>query len=124
MNVAVGIVTVFVPPMVLPLPENVCTPVLAVYVLLLVRFPAMPTMAAPFSVNVPLIVTSEPNESVAAADSDRVAPLLIVTAPVNVLVPVALVMDKIPLAPLPIVDVPVTVHAKPPATDKVVPSLT
>ena len=84
-----------VPPMVLAAPEKVCVPVLALYVPLLVRFPAMPTTAAPFSVNVPLIVTSEPNERAAATLSVRVAPLLIVTAPVNVLAPV-LASVKVP----------------------------
>ena len=63
-------------------------PVLAVYVPLLVKFPPNPTTAAPFSVNVPPIVTSEPNTSDPAAVSVKAAPLLIVTAPVKVFVPV------------------------------------
>ena len=52
-----------VPPIVLFAPEKVWFPLLAVYVPLLVKFPAKPTTAAPFSVKVPVIVTSDPNAS-------------------------------------------------------------
>ena len=55
------------PPIVFVAPEKVCTPVLAVYEPLLVKFPAKLTVAAPFSVKLPVMVTSAPNASVAAA---------------------------------------------------------
>jgi len=111
------------PLIVLPVPEKVCVPELALYVPLLVRLPAIPTTAFPFSVNVPplLIVTSEPNVNASATDSVIIAPLLIVTAPVKVFVPVVEVMFKMPLVPFPTVVVPDTVNEKAP-TLKVVPS--
>ena len=71
-----------------------------------------------------LMVTFEPKASWAAAVSVSEAPLLMVTAPVNVFVPVALVMLKVPLVPAPTVVVPVTVKANAPATLKVVASPT
>ena len=104
------------PPIVFVAPEKVCTPVLAVYEPLLVKLPAKPTTAAPFSVNVPVMVTSEPNDSCAATVSDNVAPAAIVTAPVNVFVPVALVNVRVPLVPPPIVVAPVTVNGNAPPT--------
>lgn len=67
----------------------------------------------------PPIITSDPNESVAAAVSVIAAPLLIVTIPVNVFVPVAEVIDNVPLVPPPTVVVPVTVKAKAPAVNVV-----
>jgi len=108
--------------MVFVAPEKVCTPVLAVYVPLLVRFPAILTIAAPFSVIVPpvLIIMSEPNDNVAAAVSVIAPPLLMVTAPVNVLVPVAEEMASVPLVPPPTVVVPVTPRVNAP-TVKVIP---
>lgn len=106
------------PLIVLEKPLKVCVPVLAVYVPLLVKFPAIITVAAPFSVSVPEMVTSFPNVNCAATDSDNVAPEFIVTAPVKVFIPVELVKVKIPLAPSPIVVVPVTVNAKAPSTLK------
>ena len=97
---------------------------LAVYVPLFVRFPAIPTTAAADSVMVPPMVTSEPKTSVAAADSVKDPPLLIVTAPVNVLVPVAdVIVRLLPLKPPPIVVVPETVKAKAP-TDSAEAALT
>ena len=91
----------------------------------MVRLPAIPTTAAPFSVKVPpvLMFTSEPNASVAAEDafSWKIPPLLIVTAPVNVLVPVADEMVRVPPVVAPTVVVPPTPRVKAPAV-KVVPS--
>lgn len=75
----------------------------------------MPTTAAPFSVKVPVMVTLLPNDNCAAAVSDKLAPAFIVTTPVNVLVPVALVIVKLlPVTPPPMVVVPETVNVKPP----------
>ena len=88
---------------------------------LLVKLLVKPTTAAPFSVNVPLIVTFEPKVSEAAALSEIAPPVLINTAPEKVLVPVALLIANIPLAPFPMVVVPVTPIVNPP-TVKVVPS--
>ena len=82
------------------------------------RFPAIPTTATPFSVNVPLIITSDPNERVAAALSVKAPPAFIVTAPVNVFVLVALFIVNVPLVPFPIVVVPVTVNALPPLVNE------
>lgn len=79
------------------------------------KFPAMATAAAPFSVKVPVMVTSPPKDRVAAADSDNVPPPFMVTAPVNVLVPVADVIVKLlPVTPPPIVVVPDTVNVNAP----------
>ena len=102
MKVTLGMVFVVVPPIVLLAPLNVCVPVLAVYVPLFDKLPAKPTAAA--------------------ADSLRYPSLLMLTLPVNVFTPVALVMPKVakvPFIPSPIVVVPVTVHAKAPAIFKV-----
>jgi len=76
----------------------------------LVRFPAKLTAAAPDSVNVPFIITLLPKANVAAALSVREPPVAMVTAPVNVLVPVAEEIASIPLVPPPTVVVPVTVN--------------
>ena len=81
----------------------------------MVRFPAIPIVAAPFSVKVPLMVTSFPNERVDAADSLNVPPVAIVNAPVKVFVPVADEIARMPLAPAPTVVVPLTVNVKPAA---------
>jgi len=125
LTVTLGIELVDDPLNVFAAPLNVWTPVLAVYVPLFMRFPAIPTVAAPDSVNVPLMVTSDPNESVAAAVSDNTPLLLIVTAPVKVFVPVAefVVNVAVDPTPLPTVVVPVTVNANAPAV-RVVPSPT
>ena len=80
---------------------------------LFVKLPAIPTTAAPNSVNVPLMVTSLPNVIASATDSDNVPPLLIVTAPVKVFVPVALEMANVDA--LATVVVPVTPNVNPAA---------
>ena len=67
----------------------------------MIRFDANPTAAAPNSVKVPVIVTSLLKARVAAAVSASVPPELIVTAPVKVFVPVALVILNVPLVPPP-----------------------
>jgi len=109
-NVVVGIEIALAPPIVLAAPENVCVPVLAVYVPLFVRFPAIAITAFPFSVNVPpvLIVTSDPKVSASFTFSEKTAPLFIVTAPVKVLEPVVEVIDNVPLVPPPTVVAPET----------------
>jgi hypothetical protein len=68
-------------------------PVLAVYDPSFVKLPANPTVAAPFSVNVPFIVISELNVRVAAAVSEILPLASIANAPVNVLVPVAVMFS-------------------------------
>jgi len=113
LTVTLGMEVVDEPLMVFVAPLKVWTPVLALYVPLFVRLPAIPTTAAPLSVNVPVIVTSLPNESCAAADSDKTPLLLIVTAPVKVFVPVAEFVVNVAVDPLPLptVVVPLTVNA-------------
>jgi hypothetical protein len=69
-----------------PLVLNVCTPVLAV--------------------KVPLFAIPPSKVGIAAADSVQVAPVLIVTKPIKVFVPVALLNFKVPLVPAPMVVVP------------------
>ena len=124
--VTLPMVLVAEPLIVLFIPLNVWTPVLAEYVPLLVKLPAKLTVAAPFSVKVPVMVTSAPNASGAAAVSINEPPLFIITAPVNVLVPVAEVIVKLlPATPPPIVVVPDTVKLKAPTLrlDAIVKSL-
>jgi hypothetical protein len=82
--------------------SKVCTPV--------------PALKAPLLVMPPLKVTGELAEVLVQAP-----PALMVTGPVNILVPVAEVMFSAPLAPPPTLVVPVTVKANPAALN-VVPS--
>lgn len=108
MNVAVGIDMAYDPPIVFVAPEKVCVPELAVYGPLFVKLPAIPITAAPFSVKVPLLTTSELNVIASATFSAKVAPLLIVTIPANVFEPVVEVKLRLPPVPPPTEVVPET----------------
>lgn len=90
-----------VPLKVFNVPLKVCVPLFAVRLPLVVKFPAKVT--------------------VAAAASYHDAPELMITFPVNALVPVADEIVNVPLVPPPTVVIPVTVNANP-AASKVVPS--
>jgi len=100
-TVTLGMEVAVVPLIVLVVPENVCEPVLVLYVPLLVRFPAILKVAATYSVSVPLIVTSDPNVRFPATFSDRIPPLLIVTDPVKVLFAAEVVTASVPEVPPP-----------------------
>jgi len=90
-TVTLGIVVVVLPPTACALVENVCTPVLAVNVVALFVMPLAKVIAA-------------------AAVSFHTAPLFSVTAPVNVLAPVALLKVMVPV----MLVVPETARVKPP----------
>ena len=68
-----------------------------------------------------LTASDPPKLTISLAELFQVAPAAIVTSPVKVLAPVALLMTKLPVDPPPTVVVPVTVRSKPAAV-KVVPS--
>src|SRR4051794_23767933 len=99
-----GIEIELVPVMVFDAPEKVCAPVLAVYVPLLVKLPANVMVALPFSVKVPLFVTSAPYAIASATDSVSEPPELMVTLPDSVFDPAVFVIDNVPA----IIVVPVT----------------
>ena len=75
------------------------------------------------AVKVPLLVIPLLNANGEFPELFQVAPVLIVTRPIRIFVPVVDDTVRLPLVPPPTVVVPVTVKAKPP-TVKVVPSPT
>ena len=71
------------------------------------------------AVKVPLLVMPPRKVAAELPELFQVPPALIVTKPVNILVPVAEDMFKVPVVPPPTVVVPVTVKAKAPAVKAV-----
>ncbi len=71
------------------------------------------------AVNVPLFVIPPLKVTAELPELFQVAPLLIVTNPVNNLVPVGELITRLPLVPSPIVVVPVTVKLYPVAVNAV-----